>query len=106
MTQFMEDHPGEEEAKGEECSLIVILRNEKPQTVEVLTQPTLDPEQDQQDGYKPKKSLLRGADLSPPRYLNQFKKPLHKNRKGVNAGQPLLHHLLSWNLTHLPSSRS
>jgi len=39
----MEDHPGEKEAKGEECGLIVVSRNEKPQAVEMLTQPTLSP---------------------------------------------------------------
>jgi len=64
MAQFREDHPREKEAKGEKRGLIVVSRDEKPQAVEMLTQPTLDPGQ---DGYKPKKSLLRGADLSPPR---------------------------------------
>jgi len=43
MAQFMEDHPREKEEKGEKCGLIVVLRNEKPQTVEMLTQPTLGP---------------------------------------------------------------
>jgi len=76
MAQFMEDHPREKEEKGEKRGLIVVSRNEKPQAVEMLTQPTLDPGQEQQGDYKPKKSLLRGADLPPPRYLDQFKSPL------------------------------
>jgi len=63
----MEDHPREKEEKGEECGLIVVSSNEKPQAVEMLTQPTLDPGQEQQGDYKPKKNLLRGTDLSPPR---------------------------------------
>jgi hypothetical protein len=75
MAQFMEDHSREKEEKGEKCGLIVVARDEKPQAVEMLTQPTLDPGQEQQSGYKPKKGLLRGADLSPPRYPGRFKKP-------------------------------
>jgi hypothetical protein len=46
MAQFMEDHPGEKEEKGEESGLIVVSRNEKPQAVEMLAQQTLDPGQE------------------------------------------------------------
>jgi hypothetical protein len=67
MAQFMEDHPREKEEKGEKRGLIVVSRNKKPQAVEMLTQPTLGPRQEQQGDYKPKKSPLRRTDLSSPR---------------------------------------
>jgi hypothetical protein len=55
MAQFMENHPRRRRKRGK-CGLILFSRNENPQAVEMLTQPTLDPGH---DGYKPKKSLLR-----------------------------------------------
>jgi hypothetical protein len=47
MAKFMDDHPREKEDKGEECGLIVISRDEKPQAIKVLAQPTFDPGQEQ-----------------------------------------------------------
>lgn len=46
----MKDHPGEKEEKGKKCGLIVVARNEKPQAIKMLAQPTLDPGQEQQSG--------------------------------------------------------
>jgi hypothetical protein len=46
----MKDHPREKEEKGEKCGLIVVARDEKPQAIKMLAQPTLDPGQEQQSG--------------------------------------------------------